>query len=103
MPHPRPDPPQRQRDPKDPGPAIEKRQIEAVKVVVLDDVGIGSANHRGQPGNQLGLSGVAGATGFEHLGGTVRVPDGDHEDPMAASVESLGLQIELEPAELVER
>ena len=54
-------------DAEPPRAAIEERQVEAVQVVVLDDVGIGGANSCHQPPNQLRLGLVARPLGLEHL------------------------------------
>ena len=92
------DPAERERHAEQPRAPIEERQIEAVQVVVLDHVRIGRADLRDQTRDQRGL-----VIALEHLDGPIGVPHGDQEDPIALRIEAGGLQIELHPAQLVER
>ncbi len=79
-----------------------KGQVEAVQIVILDDVRIRRLHCCNQPANQVGLGRVARAAGLEHFGGAGRVAHGDHEHAVAGGVESGGFQIELEAMQLIE-
>jgi hypothetical protein len=73
-----------------------------VEIVVLDDVWIRDADSFHQPADQIPFPGVASIGRFENFRFAGVVADRDHEDAVAPRVESRGLQIELQPAQLVE-
>jgi hypothetical protein len=80
----------------------EEGEVEAVEVVVLDDVGVGGADQGDELAEELGLVGVGVAAGFEGGGQTSVVAHGDEEDAAVGGVEAGGLEVELEAVEVVE-
>src|SRR4051812_2165304 len=79
--------------------AVEKGEIEAVQVVILDDVRIGRLHHLRKTPNELGLRGGRVVARLEHLRRARRFAHGDHEDAVASRIESCGLEIELHAAQ----
>jgi len=98
----RPDPRQRQRHPEPARAPIDKRQIEAVQVVILDHVRIGRPHVRDQAGDQLRLGRVGVAVRLEQRCRTGRVAHRDHEDAIAFGIEAGGLEIDLHAPKVVE-
>ena len=99
----RPDAAERERHAERARAAVEKRQIEAVQVVVLDDVGIGRlrrARRAGgsDPPRRRRPSPCASSISVAPVG----IAHGDHEDAIARGVEPGRLEIELQAAQLVE-
>ena len=84
------------------GAAVEEGQVEAVEVVVLDDVGIGGLDAGDEAADQVGFGGIAVAAGFEDFGRAGRVADGDEEDAVAVGIEAGGLEVELQAVQMVE-
>ena len=96
-------PTQCQRDAERASAPLEKRNVESVQVVILDHVRIRLRYHGDQPTDQVGLGRIAGPVHLEHLQGTSGIASRNHEDAIVPRIESGGLQIELQPMELVER
>ena len=99
----RPDPAERQRHAEPARATVEKRQVEAVQVVVLDHVRISGPDRRHQPADHHGFGGVALAVRFEDLDRARRVTQRDHEDPIALGVEPCRFEIDLHPPQVIER
>src|SRR5258706_473334 len=100
----RPYPPRVIRPPRSAARApVEKGKVESVEVVILDDVGVGALDAVNEAANEIRLRRVALAVRFEHFGGSVVVPNGNHEHSIALREESGRLQIELESMQLIER
>ena len=55
-----------------------------------------------QPLDQRGLVGVIVAVGLERQRPAIGIADGDQEDPIARRIEAGGLEIELQPVQLIE-
>jgi hypothetical protein len=66
---------------------VEEREVEAVQVVVLDDVGIRVAHPRHQAPDEVRLGGRVVARRLEHLGAAAVVAHRHHEDAVAPGVE----------------
>ena len=84
------------------GAGVEEGEVEAVEVVVLDDVGVGGLNARDEAADEVGFGGRVVAGGFEDFGCAGGVADGDEEDAVAVGIEAGGFEVELEAAEVVE-
>ena len=81
---------------------MEKGKIEAVQIVILDDVRISSAYSFREGANELRFGGVAASGCLEHFRRAGGITDGDHEDLVDLRVEPRRLEVELQPAQLVE-
>ncbi len=92
---------ERERHAQPPRAPFEKRQIEAVQVVVLDDVRIDRLHPRDEPRNQRSF--VTRVRRLEHFRGAGVVAQRHHEDPIAPGVEAGRLEIDLHAMQPVER
>src|SRR5262245_15024920 len=93
--------PKRERDTKPPRTSLEKWQIEAVQVVVLDDIRIRRLNRRYESSDQLRFARVAAIAGLEEFRVACRVADRNHEHAITTGVEARRLEIELQPPKLI--
>jgi hypothetical protein len=98
----RADPPERQRHAEAAGALDEERQVKAVEVVILEDIGICVADRGHQAVQERGLGGVAVAVGLEGGDRAVGGAPGDEEDPIAGRIEAGGLEVELGPGQVGE-
>ena len=94
---------ERERHPERAGAGLEERQVEAVQVVVLDDVGIRGADARDQARDEVGLGGRVVAARLEDVDRAGVIAHGGDEDAIARRVEAGGLEIELQAVHGVER
>ena len=95
-------PPERERYPESARAYVEKGEVEAVQVVILDDVRIYLRDPCHETGDEVGFRCVVVASNFDDLGCTCRVAHRDHENAMLLGVEPGGLEIELHAVELIE-
>jgi hypothetical protein len=93
--------PQRERHAQPARPLREEGEVEAVQVVVLDDVRVRRGYDLHQPPDQPRLARVAVALRLQQIDLAARPAHGDEEDAIAAGIEPGRLQVELEPPELV--
>jgi hypothetical protein len=70
--------------------------------MVLDHVGIAGSDSGHEAGDQIGLRCRLGARGLQRLRAAIRQPHRDQEDPIAARIEPGGLEIKLQPPQVVE-
>src|SRR5439155_6797772 len=83
-------------------PTLEEREIESVKIVILDDIGIGTLNRGDEPPNEIRLAGVSVSRDLQRVCLARGQAHGDHEDTVPLGIEARRLQIELEAAKLIE-
>jgi len=91
-----------ERDAEELGAASKKGEVEAVEVVILDDVRVGGGDAGDKVADEGGFAGVAGSGSFEGGGLAGGVAEGSEEDAVAFRVEAGGFEIELEAVEMVE-
>ena len=94
---------EREWDAEAPCAPMEKGKVESMKIVILYHVGIGRLDLRDQPPDQVCLRRIAGTACLEYFRVARRIPHGDHEDFINFRVEARRLEVELQPAKLVER
>jgi hypothetical protein len=82
--------------------AVQEREVEAVQVVVFDDVRVGRRDPGHQAADQVGFGGIALTAGLQDFGNARRVADRRHEDAIVLRVQPGGLQIELQAMEVIE-
>ena len=87
---------------KSPGAALEKGQIEAVQVVILDHVGIGLANDGHQLADERRFARVVRRRRFEQPRLARRETHGHEKDAIACRIEAGRLEVELQAAKTVE-
>ena len=88
---------EREGDAEEAGAMVEEGEVEALQVVIFDDVGVGGLDFRDEPADQIGFVGA-----FEELGVAVGVSDGDEEDAAIFRREAGSFEVELEAPEMVE-
>jgi hypothetical protein len=98
-----PDASERQRHAEAPGTPRQERQVEAMEVVVLDDVGIRGRDPAHEGADQPRFGGVAVALRLEDVDHPGWIAHRDHEDAIGSRVQTGGLEVELQAVKSLER